>query len=153
MRGVNLVCAAVAALLMAAAIAPAETPGRHPHYLRARGDLRLAQSYMRVREEPNVARNLREAVREVEEAIRECDRAAILDRKDLVDHPPVDVGVSRRERFRKILKLLTDARGDIGREEDNARARGWRDAAFRHIDAALEHVRRAAREARIDRLG
>ena len=69
------------------AVLNADTPGRHPAYLRARSDLRAAQYLMRVREEPNVSRRLAEADREVEAAIHEIDRVAILDHKDIDDHP------------------------------------------------------------------
>jgi len=141
-------------LIAAAVLAPvgvAETPGSHPHYVRARSDLRAAQWLLRVQEEPNVTRHLRKADQEVEAAIREADRAAMLDRKYIEDHPRVDTNLDRPGRFRKIMALLRSAREDINREEDNPRARGWRDAAFRHIDAALDHVRDAAREAHLDR--
>ncbi len=129
----------------------ADTPGRHPAYLHARSDLRASQFLMRVREEPNVARNLMQADREVEAAIHEIDRAAILDRKDLDDHPRVDTGLDRHHRFERMVALLRSARADLGREEDNGRARGWRDAAYMHIDAALEHLHRASRDLHWDR--
>jgi hypothetical protein len=122
----------------------ADTPGRHPAYLHARTDLRTSQFFMRVREEPNVTRNLRTADREVDAAIREIDRAAVLDRKDLDDRPHIDTSLDRRGRFEKIVALLRSARADLAREEDNGRASGWRDAAYRHIDAALESMHRAA---------
>jgi hypothetical protein len=133
---------------LAAAISPAvvnaDSPGRHPAYLRARSDLRAAQFLLRVRDEPNVTRRLVEADREIEAAVREVDRAAVLDRKDLEDHPRVDTNLARKDRFRKIVELLRSARADLGHEEDNGAARGWRDAAYGHIDQALEHMHRAA---------
>lgn len=129
----------------------ADTPGRHPAYLRARTDLRAAQFLLRVREEPNVTRHLMEADHEVESAIAEIDRAAVIDRKDLDDHPRVDVNPDRRGRFQRIVEALRSARADLAREEDNGRARGWRDAAYRHIDGALKHVHRAAVELHWDR--
>ena len=140
--------------LVAAIIPPAisaDTPGRHPAYLHARSDLRAAQFLMRVREEPNVTRRLVEADREVEAAIGEIDRAAVIDRKDLDDHPRVDANLGRRDRFRRTVELLRSARADLGREEDNGRARGWRDTAYRHIDQALEHIHRAAVDLHWDR--
>ncbi len=141
---------AVAIALLAPVAGVADTPGRHPAYLHARSDLRAAQFLMRVREEPNVTRNLRVAADEVEAAIGEIDRAAILDRKDLDDHPRVDGALPRDGRFRRIVELLRSSRADLGREEDNGRARGWRDAAYRHIDGALEHMHRAAVDAHLD---
>lgn len=122
----------------------------HPRYLHARTDLRTAQLFTRVREEPNVARNLNAADMEIEAAIREIDRAAVIDHKDLVDHPPIDTGLPRRDRFRKIVDLLRSSRADIEHEEDNPRAREWRNAAFRHIDEALNAVHRASIDAKLD---
>ena len=151
----NLRTLTLSLVAMTAAIVPttmnADTPGRHPAYLRARSDLRRAQMLLRVREEPNVTRRLIEADHEVEAAIGEVDRAAFLDRKDLDEHPRVDAFPERRDRFRRIVELLRSARADLGREEDNGRARGWRDAAFRHIDEALEHMHRAAVDLHWDR--
>lgn len=129
----------------------ADTPGRHPRYMHARSDLRAAQWYLNVREEPNVTRNLRAAHEEVEKAIHEIDHAAVIDRKDLEDHPHVDTNLDRHGRFRKIVALLRSARGDIEHEEDNRAASRWRDAAYRHIDAALEFVHRAAKDLQWDR--
>ena len=140
--------ALTAMLVPAAGIAQAQ--GRHPAYLHARSDLRAAQFLMRVREEPNVTRNLRMAADEAEAAIGEIDRAAIIDHKDIEDHPRVDEGMPRPGRFRRVMELLREARADIAREEDNGRSREWRNAAYRHIDQALEHVHRAAVEAHLD---
>ena len=138
-------------VMLAPAMVSADTPGRHPAYLHARTDLRTAQMLMRVHDEPNVMRNLRAADEEIEAAIREVDRAAVIDRKDLEDHPRADVNLDRPGRLRKTVELLRSSRRDLGREEDNGAARGWRDAAYRHIDAALEHVHRAAVDLRLDR--
>jgi hypothetical protein len=152
----NTICAglvpamAIAIAMLAPAAGIADTPGRHPAYLRARSDLRAAQFLMRVREEPNVTRNLRIATDELEAAIGEIDRAAVIDHKDFDDHPRIDAGLPREGRFRKIVELLRSSRADLGREEDNGRAREWRNAAYQHIDAALDHVHRAAVDAHLD---
>jgi hypothetical protein len=121
-----------------------QAQGRHTHYLQARSDLRRAQFLLRVREEPNVTRNFRVADMKVEATIGEIDRAAVLDRKELDEHPPIDTNLARQDRFRKIVDLLRSARADIDREEDNPRAREWRNVAFKHIDEALNAVHRAA---------
>jgi hypothetical protein len=127
-----------------------QAQGRHAHYLSARSDLRRAEFLLRVHEEPNVTRNLKAADDETEAAIREIDRAAVLDGKDLDEHPPIDTGLPRQDRFRKIVDLLRSARADIEHEEDNPRAREWRNVAFKHIDEALNAVHRAAVDAKLD---
>lgn len=139
------------AAVLAPAIVSADTPGHHPAYQHARSNLRAAQFLMRVREEPNVTRHMVEADHEVEAAIHEIDQAAVIDHKDIDDHPHVDLRLERRERFRKIVELLRTARADLGREEDNGRARGWRDAAYQRIDGALEHIHKASVDLHWDR--
>jgi hypothetical protein len=126
-------------------------PPAHPRYLHARSDLRSAQWFLgQGSEEPNVARRLHQADVEVGAAIREIDHAAFLDAKNLDVHPHEDANLDRPGRFRKVIALLRSARSDISMEEDNPAAAGWRDVAYRHIDAALDHVHRAAVDLRID---
>jgi len=139
---------AVAALACATTMTFA---GAHPRYLHARTDLRVCQWYLRQgSEERNVARHLQWAQDEVEAAIHEIDHAAVLDNKDLDDHPRTDAILDRPGRFRKMVALLKSARSDISMEEDNPSAVGWRDLAYKHIDKALENVRKAAVDLQID---
>src|ERR1700691_2973410 len=103
LRTYGMTLIAAAALLAPAGV---YAQGIHPRYLHARTDLRTAQLFARVKEEPNVTRNLEACAREIEAAIKEIDTAAVLDRKDLMDHPPIDERLARKDRFRKILDLL-----------------------------------------------
>jgi hypothetical protein len=130
--------------LAVAALAPfaAHAQGRHPAYLRARADLRRATLLMRIRDEPNVNRDMETAIGLTERAIHELDTAAMFDRKDIDERPPIDTRLGRGGRFREIIRLLDSARHDIEREEDNPRAREWRNRAFRNIDDAVAVVRK-----------
>jgi hypothetical protein len=134
------------AFLVAAPAAFGDAPGRHPAYLHARTDLRRAERLMDWPEFRNVRHDLDESARHVREAIHEIDSAALWDRKDLQDHPPVDTYPDRAGRFQAIARFLSGARRDIEREEDNPAARAWRDRAIKHIDEAIAAVRRAARD-------
>jgi hypothetical protein len=116
--------------------------GRHPRYLHARSDLRRATLFMRIPDEPNVMRDMQAASGMVERAIHEVDTAAMFDRRDIDDNPPIDAHLGRGSRFREILRLLGSARNDIAQEEDNPRAAEWRNRAFRNIDDAMDMVRR-----------
>jgi hypothetical protein len=147
MKKITIACTAAVLLLVTAG---GMAQGRHPRYLHARTDLHAAQFFLHVREEPNVTRNFERATGELEAAIREIDNAAVLDRKDVEDHPPIDIGLPRNDRFRKIADLMRSARRDIEQEEDNPIARKWRNAAFLPIDAALDYLHRAAVDARVD---
>jgi hypothetical protein len=143
-----------AALGFAAILLPPQASAqRHPHYLHARTDLRTAEFILHdMQLEPNVMRHIRTAEAEIGRAIHEIDHAAVLDNKDLNDHPHIDTHLDGRGRFREVKRLLDAARRDIGREEDNPNAIRWRDAAFLHIDAAVEEMRRAARDLHYDHL-
>jgi hypothetical protein len=133
-----------AALIVAAPNGYADTPGRHPFYMHARTDLRRAEQLMDVREERNVMRDLSAASREVDAAIRELDAAALWDRKDVDNNPPVDTHPNGPGRFQAIAHYLVAARRNIERDEDNSAARAWRDRALNHINQAIESVRRGA---------
>ena len=138
-------------LVLASGMALADTPGHHPHYLHARGDLQEARSLLRGPMDPNVQANLRSADSEIQAAIHELNRAAWADAKDVESRAHPDQHIDRIGRFRNLMRLLERARKDLGAEEDNPAAMGWRNEAYRHIDAAMDFVRRGARDARIDR--
>lgn len=143
-----------AALGFAAILLPPQASAqRHPRYLHARTDLRTAQFIIRdMNLEPNVMRHVHRADGEIEHAIHEIDHAAVLDNRNLNDHPRVDTHLDRRGRLREVMRLLNAARNDIGREEDNPSATRWRDVAFHHIDLAIEEMRAAARDLHFDHL-
>jgi hypothetical protein len=144
-----------APLLMAlAALAPfAAAQFRHPAYLHARSDLRRATLLMRIPDEPNVNRDMAAAADFTEHAIHELDAAAMFDRKDIDEHPPIDTHIGRGGRFREMLRLLDSARHDIEREEDNPRAREWRNRAFRNIDDAMALIRKGGYDKFRDEVG
>jgi hypothetical protein len=133
----------VIAAVALAALSPFQlsAQGRHPRYIHARADLRRAVILMRLPDEPNVMRDMREASDMTERAIHELDVAAMFDRRDLDDNPSVDTRLGRGSRFREILRLLAAARTDMEQEEDNPRAREWRNRAFGYIDGAMAKVR------------
>ena len=141
----------LAAMVSAPALMNADTPGRHPAYLHARSDLRRAQMLMRVHDDPDVMRRIHQADFEIDKAIHEMDMAARFDHKDLEDHPSIDTGLDRRGRFQKVMELLQKSRADIAREEDDPSAIGWRNLAYKHIDAAMAFVKRAAHDLRMER--
>jgi hypothetical protein len=87
-------------------------------------------------------RDMQAASGYVERAIHELDVAAVFDRRDLIDNPPVDTRLGRGSRFREILRLVDNARRDIAAEEDNPRAREWRGRAFENLDAAVAYIRK-----------
>lgn len=116
----------------------------HPHYLHARSDLAKARQLMLVGgEEGNVAAQLRNAVNEVNQAIAEIDRAAVLDKKDMDDHPQVDTSLKCLNKFQEVFRLLRAAQMDINQEEDNPASRQWRGRAGGDINDARKFVKKA----------
>jgi hypothetical protein len=145
-RNILLLSTLAAAFLAAVPHASGDVPGRHPAYLHARTDLRRAERLMDWAEFRNVRHDLDDSANHVRQAIHEIDSAALWDRKDLVDNPPVDTYPDRAGRFQAIARFLFGARRDIEREEDNPAARAWRDRAIKHIDQAIAAVHRAAHD-------
>jgi tetratricopeptide (TPR) repeat protein len=135
----------VAAIALSAPML-AETPGRHPFYLHARSDLRMAERMMMVRDEPNVMRDLAAAADRVRQAIRLLDEAAVIDRKDVDDNPRLDTYPDRAGRFRAIMQMLEGAKRDLNQAEANLSAVGWRNAAVGKVNEAEGLVKQAARD-------
>jgi len=128
----------------------ADTPGRHPAYLHARSDLRAAQWLMRVHDDANVMRRIRQADVEIERAIHEIDRAARLDRKNMEDHPPSTRIWAEAAVSAKRWNCCNAPAPILAGRRQSARDR-WRNVAYRHIDAAIDFVRRAARDLHMER--
>jgi hypothetical protein len=129
---------------LASTAALAETPGKHPAYLHARSDLAKARQLMNLPgEEGNVSVQLRNAVEEVNQAIGEIDRAAVLDHKDMDDHPAIDTNLKCLNKFHEIFRLLRSAQKDIDREEDNPASRVWRNRANGEINEAIKFVKKS----------
>ncbi len=125
-----------------------EVPGPHPHYLHALSDLRAARHYLNdgwawapVRRDDNAA------IREIDAAINEIKRASIDDGKGLNDPFTIDTHLSPHDRFRKANELLAAAHNDLSKAEDVPEARGLRNRAIGHVDAAHQIVDDAWRTA------
>ena len=131
-------------------IVRADIPGSHPHYLHARSDLRKAEQLLKLPEESNVKQEEKAALREIHAAIWEIDKAAVLDRKDMDDHPAIDTSLRHLSKFQEIERLLQSAKADISREEDNKAARPWRKQVNVHIDKADRNVDIAIKRDRYD---
>jgi hypothetical protein len=143
-KAVLLTFALVGAFMLASVPSRAQEPGRHPAYLHALSDLRLMRGYLdRLTPNERVDEESQHAIDEIDAAIREIKLAAIDDGKDLRDHPPIDAGIDRFNRFRKAREAGNAAWGDINREEDNDWARGLKHRALDHIEKAnhiVDHI-------------
>jgi hypothetical protein len=127
-------------------------PSRHPAYLHALTDLRTARWMLEHRPgDVAVSAHEDEAISEIDRAIGELKRAAIDDGKNIHDHPKADTPNDYRGRLHRAAELLRTARADMTREEDNPNARGLRDRAIGHVDAALHATERAIHDVELGR--
>jgi len=125
-------------------------PSRHPAYLHALSDLRTARWMLEHRPgDAAVSAHESEAIGEIDRAIEELRRAAIDDGKNIHDHPVADVPNDYRGRLHQAAALLRKVRTDTYREEDNPSARGLRDRALGHVDAALHATERAIHDVEV----
>jgi hypothetical protein len=125
---------------------------KHPAYLHALSDLRTARWMLEHRPgDAAVSAHETEAISEIDRAIDELRRAAIDDGKNIHEHPVADVPTDNRGRLHKAAELLRKVRADTYREEDNPSARGLRDRALGHVDAALHATERAIHDIEVGR--
>ena len=142
--------AAVLGLSLACGAAPlaasADVPGPHPAYVHALHDLRYARFLVARPSYGNVDRFEGAAVREIDRSLFAVRQAAIDDGKDIYALEPTDVNLDQHARLRRAIELLRGARHDItDNVESDPAAIGWRNGAYRHIDAAIYDVRGALR--------
>jgi tetratricopeptide (TPR) repeat protein len=125
----------------------ADAPGKHPYYLHALSDLRLARAHLeQVTPKDIVGAQEKQAIDEIDAAMREIRAASIDDGKDLKDHPPIDVKLSKADRYRQALQLLQQVEGDINQEEDDQDVVGLQKRAMMHVATAEKTVTTIIRE-------
>ena len=137
-------------VLVLAGCASAPPPSKHPAYLHALSDLGTARWMLAHRPgDAAVSAHESEAISEIDHATAELKRAATDDGKNINDHPSVDVPNDNRGRLHKAADLLRKVHADTYREEDNSDARGSRDRALGHIDAALHATEQAIHDVEV----
>ncbi len=117
-----------------------EMPQRHPAYLHALSDLRVARAHLEKPANAMVKWDEKTAIREIDAAIKEIKLAAIDDGKPLEDHPPVDIA-DWGGRLQKALELVDQARADVSEKEDDKFARGVKKRAIGHLDMASRFIK------------
>jgi hypothetical protein len=140
----TLAALALAILLIPTISSQSEANGqrRHPAYLHALTDLRLARAYLdRLTPSERIDEDQRIAIREIDLAIHDIREAAIDDHKDLRDHAPVDAHIQPRNRFQKAHEALAAAMHDVDQEEDDPRVRGLKHRSMEHIRLANDTIR------------
>ena len=143
-RGTALAAAALALLLIPTigSDSQADAQRRHPAYLHALSDLRLARAYLdRLTPSERIDEDQRMAIREIDFAIQDIRKAAIDDGKDLRDHAPVDANIQPRNRFQKAHEALAAAMRDVDQEEDDPRVRDLKHRSMEHIRLANDTIR------------
>jgi hypothetical protein len=115
----------------------------HPAYLHALTDLRMARHLLEKPARPVVKWDENRAIREIDAAIREIKEASIDDGKNINEHPVADAGWDHHARLRKAMELLEAAVRDVEQKEDNGFARGLRNRAVGHMNAAAKAIRDA----------
>lgn len=136
--------AALAATLALGAVASARADApKHPHYLQALADLKHAHTLL----DPVSAPGVHPTQAAIDRAIAEIQRAAFADRESLEKTPRIDTSMANETRYQEVQKLLRSAERDLGYEEDDKAALGWRKRAMTAIDDARRLVERSEKQA------
>jgi hypothetical protein len=139
---------AEAATPVTGASASPPEPSAHPAYRRALVALRLARAHLDRPGQVTTRTASIEAVAiaEIEAARGEIRGAAADDGRSRNDDPRIDPALTWPGRLHRSLELLRDARFDCEQAENEPFARELRDAAVRHIDAAIESVEQGIKD-------
>lgn len=120
---------------------------KHPAYIHALQDLRVARSYLQRPAGIVVKWDENRAIREIDAAISEIKRAAIDDGKPLDERPPADTP-TWGGRLDRSIELLSKAQADINGEEDSpsSEVHRLRGVASQHISNAINFVKEGIEE-------
>jgi len=128
--------------LCAASAMAQKLNGRHPGYLKALEDLRVARWFLNKQAgEPKLREEEDGAIKEIDSAIAEIKQASIDDGKAVTD-AAVDAN-EHGSPLAKAIETIYKASSDIGHEEDNPEVRGLRHAALEHISRAGDLAKEA----------
>lgn len=117
---------------------------QHPAYLHALSDLRLAHWNLTHRGgDAAVSEQERIAADETARAIEETTRAAHEDGRPVGEPVREDARLEGAGALHHAEALLSQARLDVAKQEDNPRARDEQGRIVEHIDRALEATRHA----------
>jgi hypothetical protein len=133
------IVAACAAMIIPAA-AQAQWWQHHPKYLHAMSNLRTAYWLIAHHEanDPVARPEETAALDRISRAYQNLKDASIVDEKDIRDQPPANMNFwDHRGRLHHALDLLQEARTDVGGEEEDPAARGFRKRALYDIDKAI----------------
>ncbi len=114
---------------------------KHPEFLHALSDLRMARSYLdKTTPNQKVDADSAHALHEINDAIVELKKASIDDGKDINWHPPVDASLPQSGRFHKAKTLLEKAHSDVSQAETDPQAQALQTRILGHIDQAHKAV-------------
>lgn len=133
--------ALLCALFLPATTSQAQGRDRHPAYIHALSDLRLARAYLdRLTPNKSLDAEQQQAIAEIDRAIADIKRASIDDGKSLSEHAGIDANIQRRDRFSRAKEALVAALHDVDHEEDNPDTRGLQKRTIDHIHHAFDLV-------------
>ena len=123
---------------------PMNMIGKHPAYAHALSDLRAAR-WLIDHKAGNWVQGMDEhaAVSEIDAAMKEIREASIDDGKRADDHPQLEERPDHMGRLHEAMDFLKKAREDIAHGEDDQFGNRLRDRSYKHIDKAMENVKRA----------
>jgi hypothetical protein len=125
-------------------LARAADKAPHPAYLTTLSDLRFARGLIEHRGgSVKVLEDEVKAIHEIDAAIKEIKAAAIDDGKKLNEHPPIDGGLEHKSALQRAHTLLHASFDRMAKAEDNTAAKGMKDRANIHIEAAMKATERA----------
>jgi hypothetical protein len=131
----------LAALFVPAMISQAHARDRHPAYIHALADLRLARGYLaKLTPDEHLDAEQQQAVAEIDRAISDIKQASIDDGKRLDEHAPVDVRMQKHDRFSRAKEALDAALNDVAHEEDDPATRDLQKRTIDHIHRAFNLV-------------
>ena len=111
-------------------------PYQYLPYLKALGELRTARAWLDGWQVDQTRREDVRAIAEIDAALELVKHASIDDGKALSNHPPVDLGMSPKDRLKQANSWIWKAHLDLEHAADVEQERGLRERVLRRVDQA-----------------
>jgi len=130
----------VALITFVPASSEVKTHDRGFDYARVRNSLKIADMLMLVNDDTGIGPAVSAAEADLREAIRLIDSAAVIDRNDINENPPIPQYWDPQSRHLAIYRLLAGAKRDLS-SKGSLVAAAWLKPAVDRIDRAMHPVK------------
>jgi hypothetical protein len=137
-----LIAALLSMISTSSSVSFADTPGAHPDYVQAIGDLKNAKILLGQHDSPTAQADEVNAILEIDASLHDLTAVSVADGKNPAVPAVPNAGASGN-RLARALELMAKAQLTIDGKEDDVAVLKSRASALKHLDTAVGFAKKA----------